>query len=270
MKIKFYTVATYENDGFRRLIQSSEYWGIDLTILGAGLEWVGHGQKINLLKAELQNLNDDDIVGFVDGFDVVFFTGEEEILDKFKELTTKQVNTESLPLIKCPSCSAVDPNTECLVDDPEGETLVVEVSTGKVVFGAEQVCAPDISLANRFPVDDSEYRFLNSGNFIGKVGELKKITAAEIADTDNDQLYYQKKFLAGKPNVFGEFDGHEYLESQESFDIILDYDGHIFQCMEAGGEKILNQEELQSNYDRVFEGDRWVYPCIRHGHDKVL
>ena len=48
------------------------------------------------------------------------------------------------------------------------------------------------------------------------------------------------------------------------------YDGHIFQCMEAGGEKILDQEELQANSDRVFEADRWAYPCIRHGHDQVL
>ena len=270
MKIKFYTVATHENDGLRRLIQSSEHWGIDLTVLGAGLEWVGFGQKVNLFKAELQKLNDDDVVGFVDGFDIVFFTGEEEIADKFKALTTKQVDTYSLPFIKCPSCSVVDPDTECLIPDPEGETSVVEVSTGKVVFGAEQVCAPDISLANRFPLDDSEYKFLNSGNFIGEVGELKKITAEEIADTDNDQLYYQKKFLAGKPNIFGEVDGHEDLDSQESFEIVLDYEGQIFQCMEAGGEKILDQEELQANSDRVFEADRWAYPCIRHGHDKVL
>ena len=84
MKIKFYTVATHENDGLSRLIQSSEHWGIDLTVLGAGLEWVGFGQKVNLFKAELQKLNDDDIVGFVDGFDIVFFTGEEEIADKLK------------------------------------------------------------------------------------------------------------------------------------------------------------------------------------------
>ena len=64
MAIKFYTVATHSPSGFERLMQSAEFYGIDLTVLGVGQQWVGQGQKINLFKNELAKLNDDDIVGY--------------------------------------------------------------------------------------------------------------------------------------------------------------------------------------------------------------
>jgi hypothetical protein len=247
MAIKFYTVATYAPSGFERLVQSADFYGIDLTVLGEGLEWVGFGQKVNLFKTELDKLEDDDVVGFVDGFDVVFLASEGEILEKFHGLNAK------------------------------------------VVFGAEEACAPDASLVNRFPLEggydyrDHNYRFLNSGNFIGEVGELKKITEEEIADADSDQLYYQKKFLGGKPNVFGEVDGHEYLDAAESFDIVLDYVSDIFQCMKAAGSNVVDNVAYQCTPEgglywaigkNGFYGvsDRWSFrdssltPCILHGH----
>ena len=253
MAIKFYTVATHSTAGFERLIQSADFYGIDLTVLGTGLEWVGLGQKVNLLKTELQKLNDNDIVGFVDGFDVVFLAKEEEISKKFHGLTTQKKLVDNRPMIKCPSCAAIDPNTACVVVDESeaateqyGSPQLVESQVGKVVFGAEEVCSPDPSLVNRFPVSggydgrDHDYHFLNAGGFMGEAGELKKITEEEIADTDNDQLYYQKKFLAGKPNVFEEVDGHEYLDSLSSFKIVLDYGSDIFQCVKAGGARDLS------------------------------
>jgi hypothetical protein len=286
MAIKFYTIATHSPSGFERLVQSAGFYGIDLTVLGAGLEWVGFGQKVNLFKTELQKLNDNDIVGFVDGFDVVFLAKEEEMSKKFHALTTQKKLVDNRPMIKCPVCAASDPDTKCLtIDESEeateqyGSPEQVEIQVAKVVFGAEEVCAPDPSLVNRFPVRegydarDHNYHFLNSGNFIGEVGELKKITEEEIADTDNDQLYYQKKFLAGKPNVFEEVDGHEYLDSLSSFEIVLDYGSDIFQCMQAGGTKIVDNVSYQADPAFWPEG-RWGYrdsfhcPCILHGHEQ--
>ena len=88
-------------------------------------------------------------------------------------------------------------------------------------------------------------RFLNSGNLIGEVGELKRITEEVIAVADNDQLYYQKKFLAGKPNIYGEVDGHEDLDSVSSFEIILDYGSQIFQCMKGGGTEIVDNVAIE-------------------------
>tara|TARA_Y100000310_G_scaffold343751_1_gene452842 strand:- start:1380 stop:2279 length:900 start_codon:yes stop_codon:yes gene_type:complete len=295
MAIKFYTVATHSPSGFERLMQSAEFYGIDLTVLGVGQQWVGQGQKINLFKNELAKLNDDDIVGFVDGFDIVFLTHETEIEKKFHELTRSYKWIDTRPLIQCPICVKTDANTQCMVRDESeeaadeyGHPLWAEVQTAKVVFGAEENCEPDSSLINRFPnkegfdIEDHNYRFLNSGNLIGEVGELKRITEEVIADADNDQLYYQKKFLAGKPNIYGEVDGHEDLDSVSSFEIILDYGSQIFQCMKGGGTEIVDNVAYQHNpneYIYVAPGAealemRWFYredarfPCILHGHNK--
>ena len=80
----------------------------------------------------------------------------------------------------------------------------------KVLFAAEQYLWPDKTL--EFPECDTPYRYLNSGLFIGRVDELKKILAEPINDADDDQLYYQKRFLSGQ------------------FDIKLDHECYVFQC----------------------------------------
>jgi len=219
--IKFYTVATKEHDGLDRLIESAEYYGIHLNVLGLDTGWTdgdvarlenpGGGQKINILKKELENLNDDDVIFFVDGYDVIFMTGTEEIERKWKD-------------------------AEC-----------------KVLFGAEKVLWPDRSIEDKFPKENETYRFLNSGNFMGEVGELKKITNEDLKDSDDDQLYYQLKFLSG------------------DFDFKLDYKANIFQCIAfcADIEEAVNvsfQRELQIENDRIKNIEHNSYPCSFHGN----
>jgi len=215
--IKFYTVATKKHDGLDRLIESAEYYGIDLNVLGLDTGWTdgdvarlenpGGGQKINILKKELEKLNDDDVIFFVDGYDVVFLTGTEEIEEKWKK-------------------------AEC-----------------KVLFGAEKVLWPDRSIEEKFPEENESYRFLNSGNFMGEVGELKKVTAQELKDSDDDQLYYQLKFLS------------------RDFDFKLDYKANIFQCIAfcADVEGSVQKELLIKN-DRIKNLEHGSYPCSFHGN----
>ena len=110
----------------------------------------------------------------------------------------------------------------------------------KVLFSAEEVCWPDPSLGNQFPSVHTKYRYLNSGTFIGEVGELKKILEHEdIEDHQDDQLFYQKAYLEG------------------IYDIGLDVEGYIFQCHEPNitmlGEQLYNQETK-------------CCPCIYHGN----
>ena len=84
----------------------------------------------------------------------------------------------------------------------------------KVIFSAERDCWPDESLESQFPESNTPYRYLNSGTFIGEVGELRKILSEEIANEDDDQLYCQKVFLKNKYNI------------------ALDYENYIFNCNE--------------------------------------
>lgn len=111
--------------------------------------------------------------------------------------------------------------------------------SARVVFGAEKVCWPDPELTNKFPEADTEYRFLNSGTFIGEAGTLKRMIQQPIKDDDDDQLYMQKIFL------------------QKNFDIRLDTEGYIFQthCENA---TVVNGQ--------VFNPDTNCFGCIYHGN----
>ncbi|EDW19270.1 procollagen-lysine,2-oxoglutarate 5-dioxygenase [Drosophila mojavensis] len=162
-KIKVFTVATEQTDGYRRYIRSAQVYDIEVTTLGLGEEWqggdmkgLGGGYKINLLRKAVEELKDaeDTIILFTDSYDVVFTAPLTEILEKFKE------------------------------------------SGAKVLFSAEKYCWPDKSLADSYPaVGAKESRYLNSGAFIGYAPQVVELLKEEIEDTGDDQLYYTKIFL---------------------------------------------------------------------------
>ena len=102
LKVKVITAATEETDGLRRLKESAIRYGIPLKVLGIEKDWTGGnvsrlenpggGQKINLLKEYLnrdEELNDDDLVLFVDGYDVMFTGPIEFFLERYKEFDCK-------------------------------------------------------------------------------------------------------------------------------------------------------------------------------------
>lgn len=159
------TIATDENDGFRRYLNSAQKYGIKQETYGMGQEWrggdivkySGGGHKVNILKENLAKYSgrSDLVILFTDSYDVIFTAGAEEILEKFEKFDSN------------------------------------------VVFSAEGFCWPDRSLKNDYPeVKPHESRFLNSGGFIGYAKDLIEIVNyKEINDMDDDQLYYTKIFL---------------------------------------------------------------------------
>lgn len=162
------TVATEENDRLKRFRESCEYFGVPYKILGLGDEWTGGkakdgvlqsfggGQKINLLKKELNSWISlkDTIVMFTDSYDVVLLANPVDILRKFRDFNTP------------------------------------------IVFSAEKTCWPDPSLSDLYPESLTDYRFLNSGGFIGYADWISRIIEDPIENYEDDQLYYTKKYLA--------------------------------------------------------------------------
>lgn len=171
---------------------------------GTDMSAAGGGHKINLLKEAVSKLDDDDLVLFTDAYDVIYNDNLDSIVKRYLGFHTK------------------------------------------VLFAAEQECWPDSGLADGFEKVQKEsgietkYKFLNSGLFIGVVGELKKILQEEIQNDSDDQLYFQTAFLSGK------------------YDIKLDYESYIFQC---------NESEVYFNeYDQLVNPITNCCPCIYHGN----
>jgi len=89
MQTHILTVGTDENKMWG-LEQSAKRHGITYLNLGRGVEWgggtmKGHGggHKINLVRSHVQSLPDEDLVLFVDGYDVLFTDNIHTIKERF-------------------------------------------------------------------------------------------------------------------------------------------------------------------------------------------
>ncbi|XP_076320544.1 LOW QUALITY PROTEIN: procollagen lysyl hydroxylase [Tachypleus tridentatus] len=172
VKLLVVTVATSETEGFQRFMSSAKLYGYRVEVLGLNEPWEGGdvlrypggGQKVNLLRKEMEKHKDKDdlIILFTDSYDVIFTGGPEEILKKFYK------------------------------------------SKAKVLFSAEGFCWPDESLAKLYPKPEKGKRYLNSGvclgfshtGFMGFAPQIYKIVSHEvIGNMDDDQLFYTKVFL---------------------------------------------------------------------------
>jgi hypothetical protein len=65
----------------------------------------------------------------------------------------------------------------------------------EIVFSTEKTCWPDESLSSSYPHVESDYKFLNSGGFIGYANKILEIVDTEIPLTYDDQLFYTEVFL---------------------------------------------------------------------------
>ncbi|KAM4563127.1 procollagen-lysine,2-oxoglutarate 5-dioxygenase 1 [Odontesthes bonariensis] len=99
-KLLVLTVATKETDGFRRFLRSAKHFNYTVKVLGRGQQWKGGdylsapggGQKVRLLKEALQTMNSEDqIILFIDSYDVVFASSPKELLRKFQQAKHKVV-----------------------------------------------------------------------------------------------------------------------------------------------------------------------------------
>jgi hypothetical protein len=83
------TVATQSKYYYPYLIESVKKNNNKLKVLGFNQEWKGFNWKFNLMKTELNSYKLDDIVCFVDGFDVICVRNLNEFKNVFIELKKK-------------------------------------------------------------------------------------------------------------------------------------------------------------------------------------
>ena len=175
------TVATERTDTYCRYVKSCETYGISPTVLGMGHAWKGGdiangpggGQKVNLLREHIFTLQNKE--------ELLIFT----------------------------DCYDVIMNNNIMHAVHEYRSKF----DGKIVFGSESICWPDISLEKKYPKMKVRNCFLNSGGFMGTIGKIQGLLERDIHDEEDDQLYYTKLFLSGE------------------YDIVLDYNCDIFICL---------------------------------------
>lgn len=85
------TYATHNSGYLSALKQSSKQNGFELKILGENTKWQGFMQKIIDITHFLKRQDKNEIVCFVDGFDVITLGTKDEFLQKFKSFNTDKV-----------------------------------------------------------------------------------------------------------------------------------------------------------------------------------
>lgn len=161
------TVATEENENLSRFRKSCSYYNVPYIILGLGDDWKsgkaqdgvllepGGAQKIIYLRDELKSWPELDD-------HVVMFT-------------------DSYDVVFCAS--------------PQEIMEKFRSYQSEIVFSTEKTCWPDETLSQSYPKIESDYKFLNSGGFIGYANKILEIIDTDISISDDDQLFYTNVFL---------------------------------------------------------------------------
>jgi hypothetical protein len=85
------TYATHNSGYLNALIKSSKLNNFDLIILGKNKKWEGFTQRLFDIILFLKEKPKDEIICFVDGFDVLNLGSKNEFIDKFKSFNTDKV-----------------------------------------------------------------------------------------------------------------------------------------------------------------------------------
>lgn len=80
------TVATVKKGYFHALEKSCNDLGYTLTVLGLDQPWTGLTMKFRLVKDHIKDLPPDEIIIFVDAFDVIFLKHSSELKKKLQDI----------------------------------------------------------------------------------------------------------------------------------------------------------------------------------------
>jgi len=211
--LKVVTFANHTNSGLDRLVESVTAQGMELEVLGAGVEWGDFITKFIHMRDYVSTLPKKQLVLFLDGFDSYLLGNETELIQAYHRQADKNtsVYTKAVP-------------------------------ESYIVVGAEKNLYPDRSLAENYPPGEEKFRYVNSGTYMGPAGVIynalntmvdkyTKLPEALLGTEGglygrNDQWLLTKYFMAN---------GHK---------IIRDVDCEMFQTLGNTTKDEVNKQTL--------------------------
>jgi hypothetical protein len=202
--LHIFTFLTDENR-IESLKKSANLFNVNITYIQNKI-WNGYVDKIIAIENVIKDIDDNDIICFIDAYDVLLNNTEDEIISRFKDY----------------NCD--------------------------VLLGAELNCYPN-TYKNRFPDTTTNYKYINSGGYIGYKYAIKKIFTWKplneiynICINGGDQTYFIEYYLNHM---------HENIK--------LDDRCLIFQNMH-----LVNWQEINFNTGKTYNTILNTYPCFIH------
>ena len=150
MKLDILTVANKSNYYYPYLVDSVKRNNSSLITLGFNKEWVGLNTKFKLMYDKLEELDENDIVCFVDGFDVICVRDLNELTDAFLEIKERE-------------------NCTIVVGNDYSENIFRNI------------------MASLYFTKKLGSTIINSGTYIGFVKDIKNFLSFVLSE-DNDEL----------------------------------------------------------------------------------
>lgn len=165
-KIHLATVATHNSGYMKWLIQSCSKFDTKLNILGYGQKWQGYAWKLLLILDFIKNLPENDIVCFIDGYDVIMLRDINEIIPIFNNIKT--------------------------------------ITNKKIIVGCDKIHFKPLKIISEITFNKCKGLPINTGTYIGNVKDLKyyieKIMQGMKPDDDDQALFI--KFCNKNEDVF--------------------------------------------------------------------
>lgn len=256
MTFHLMTVAS-DKEKAHRLIESCERNGLNLKVINKQ-PWTGYVDKIRAMKEALEGIPDEDIVCFVDAYDVLCFAGEKEILEKFHSYGCRVLLSAELNCYPAENKEVYD-----YVYQEQGNRRLSNTSKDTQFNKRLNYSIPGCDDGN-FYMDQvkregviegtvgSLYKYVNSGGYIGFKADVEKMLnwkpieeIEHICVLGGDQNYFTQYFLE---NVLGS-NGQLKLDDRQL----------IFQSMYK-----IRFPEFSMVYGRLFNNVLGTFPCFAH------
>lgn len=192
MKTHIITIATNSELYFPYLVDSCKKNGIPLTVLGYGEKWTGFTFRFDKMIQYLKKLDPNDIVCFIDGYDVICVRDLREMTDVFLQLKKKN------------NCKIVIAENNIIMNNLYNVVLYITVKTS---------------------FDKCKNKLINAGSYIGQVKDILHVL--EQVYTGDNTLDDQKllvKYCKTNPNDFYiDLKNELFLTIDRPFDSIHPY-----------------------------------------------
>jgi hypothetical protein len=168
--MKLVTVATHTERYFPYLKASIEKYKYDLIVLGWGEEWRGFVWRFRLLKDYLKTLPEDEIICFIDAYDVLMLKNVDELEQKFNTI----INGDKTKIV-----------------------------IAKDTLSSNQIQSTIMSYLQPLAFKPYDGHFINAGTYIGYSSAILKVlddieSTYELQNDFNDQAILQEYAIQSK------------------------------------------------------------------------
>lgn len=164
--VRLVTVATHSQFYFPWLLESCKRYNTKIEVLGWGEKWKGFTWRFSLMIEYLKSLDPEEIVCFIDAYDVILLRPLEDIVSYFND--------------------------------------IIKMTNKKIIMSQEIIDSGYSDYFNQIYFGKCKNNFICAGTYIGKASDILKVLtdAYQNQKDNNDDQVILTKYCNEHPDVF--------------------------------------------------------------------